>query len=837
MSCIFQSLRGFALRLTLLLLPCALLSSTTGRAAEGSARAAIRVGIELDAAPLTFADANGQPTGFAYDLFRAVAADQKLEVEYVLKPWNDILDDFKAGRLDVICNMVDTPERKQYVDFSATTILMKSAMYTRRDAPPLRTIADMAGRRVATLRNSRGHEYLRSKDWGLVFVHFDNMDQSVDAVHDGRADLFVATRMVADYLLRQRGYKDLVAAPIAFPDLEYREHFGVRPGQPELLAQLNDGLIAVQRDGTYDKLYEKWIGPIEGRVIRWRDVQPYVLPLILLLVVVIAGLAWQRRLLARERHQAEALRRSEEQLSLVIEGSQDGFWDWDVRTGVVTRSPRWAEMLGYSLKEVAGTRNGFLENIHPDDRARVEADERSVWAERDRFQVEFRMRDRNGEWKWILDRGKVVARDPVTGAPARIAGTHTDITARKMAEQENEKLNRKMLETQKLESLGVLAGGIAHDFNNLLTVILGNASISRLEPNLSEEERTRLATIVTAAQRAADLCRQLLAYAGKGAFVIERLDLNRVAQETARLLELSVHTCVLEYHLAPGLPAIEADTSQIRQIIMNLVLNAAEAIGAKPGHIRVTTSAVTLRDGELPDALPAGTRLSGSFVRLEISDDGVGMPPDVLRRIFDPFFTTKFAGRGLGLAAVLGIVRSHDGALTVSSRSGLGSTFRVYLPVAPAAAVTPAAPPSAPVQIPAAAAIVGAAGDTVLVADDEDSVRALTAAILRRQGHTVVAVESGDEALRRFTAEPDRFQLLLLDITMPGIDGLTALRRMRELRPAVPCVILSGHAEQDAAGPFGGTGATTFLQKPFEIADFLAAMTRVKPVAKPAATR
>src|SRR6188768_1308711 len=244
-----------------------------------------------------------------------------------------------------------------------------------------------------------------------------------------------------------------------------------------------------------------------------------------------------------------------------------------------------------------------------------------------------------------------------------------------------------MLETQKLESLGVLAGGIAHDFNNLLTVILGNASISRLEPGISAEESTRLATIVTAAQRAADLCRQLLAYAGKGAFVIERLDLNRVAQETARLLELSVHTCTLEYDLAPGLPAIEADTSQIRQVIMNLVLNAAEAIGSRPGRIQVTTAAVTLRDGDLHDALPAGTRLAGSFVRLEITDDGVGIPPDVRARIFDPFFTTKFTGRGLGLAAVLGIVRSHDGALTVRSQAGLGSTFCVYLPAAEGAPV------------------------------------------------------------------------------------------------------------------------------------------------------
>ena len=214
-------------------------------------------------------------------------------------------------------------------------------------------------------------------------------------------------------------------------------------------------------------------------------------------------------------------------------------------------------------------------------------------------------------------------------------------------------------------------------------------------------------------------------------------------------------------------------------------------------------------------------------MRLDITDDGVGMPPHVQPRIFDPFDTTNITGRRLGLASLLGIVRSHDGSLTVRSEAGLGSTFCVYLPAVAGAPVEPVAAP-APTPTPTAAPT---ASGTVLVADDEDSVRSLLAAILKRLGYTVVAVETGDEALRRFTAEPDRFQLALLDITMPGIDGLSALRRMREVRPALPCVILSGHSEQDAAGHFGGTGHTTFLQKPFEIADLMQALARVKPTA------
>jgi CheY-like chemotaxis protein len=200
------------------------------------------------------------------------------------------------------------------------------------------------------------------------------------------------------------------------------------------------------------------------------------------------------------------------------------------------------------------------------------------------------------------------------------------------------------------------------------------------------------------------------------------------------------------------------------------------------------------------------------------------MSPDVLSRIFDPFYTTKFAGRGLGLAAVLGIVRSNKGALTVQSQLGRGSVFRVYLPASGSG-------PTETIFTPPPVAPGSKGAGTVLVADDEASVRQVISTVLRRSGYEVVAVETGDEALRRFTTEPDRFQLALLDITMPGIDGLTALRRMRAVRPAVPCVILSGHSEQDAAGHFGGTGATVFLQKPFDLEALNRAIASVKPAA------
>ena len=408
-------------------------------------------------------------------------------------------------------------------------------------------------------------------------------------------------------------------------------------------------------------------------------------------------LLWQRRLLNRLSRQAASIRENEERLQLVFEGSQDAFWDWEIVSDRILRSPRWANMLGYALEEIGPGRKAFRDLLHPDDLAAILADEEIVRAGKDHFALEFRMKAKSGEWKWILDRGKVVARDPATHAPRRITGTHSDITARKLAEAEADKLQLKMLETQKLESLGLLAGGIAHDFNNLLTVIVGNSTLASLESGESPANRARLDNVITSARRAAELCHQLLAYAGKGSFTTEPINLNEIVTETTRLLELSIgEHAQLEFTLAPTLPRNQADSSQIRQVIMNLIINASESLAGNPGTIRLTTSVITLQPPGPGESAPAMEAVPGEYVCLEVADTGAGMTPEVIARIFDPFFTTKFTGRGLGLAAVIGIVRAHHGTLKVHSTPGQGSTFRVFLPVSQNETVHPFATLSRP---------------------------------------------------------------------------------------------------------------------------------------------
>jgi signal transduction histidine kinase/CheY-like chemotaxis protein len=369
-----------------------------------------------------------------------------------------------------------------------------------------------------------------------------------------------------------------------------------------------------------------------------------------------------------------------------------------------------------------------------------------------------------------------------------------------------------LLQTQKLESLGVLAGGVAHDFNNLLTGIMGNASLAiECLPREARHLRTVLEDVVSASERAAHLTRQLLAYAGKGRFIIERIDLSEIVRAITHLIQSSIpKNACLRLELADDLDAVEADATQLQQIVMNLVINAAEAIPAdRSGEVVVTTRNEELGAGRPGQAFAAGEAGPGRYVVLEVRDTGQGMDDATRARIFDPFFTTKFTGRGLGLAAVLGIVRSHKAALEVQSAPGAGSTFRVLFP-AVSAAVTGDVGRGAG---DGAAARRDAA--TILIIDDEETVRRAAKATLDHYGYETILANDGKQGVEIFTAMPDRISLVLLDLTMPGIGGEEVLRRLKAIRPHVRVILSSGFNEMEVIERFNGAGLAGFLQKPY----------------------
>ncbi|HYC77954.1 MAG TPA: response regulator [Planctomycetota bacterium] len=384
-----------------------------------------------------------------------------------------------------------------------------------------------------------------------------------------------------------------------------------------------------------------------------------------------------------------------------------------------------------------------------------------------------------------------------------------DVSARKRAEEERAKLEAQVQHAQKLESLGVLAGGIAHDFNNLLVGILGNAGLALKELSPESPARGTVRAIETAAQRAADLTRQMLAYSGKGRFVVQPLDLSALVEEMAHLLKVSISKqATLKYSFSRDLPPVIADATQLRQVVMNLITNASDALGDRPGVISVATGAMDVDRGYLRATYLAEDLPGGRYVFLEVADTGCGMDETVRERIFDPFFSTKFTGRGLGLAAVLGIVRGHRGAIRVYSEVGRGTTFKVLFPASDAAA----RPPVADAERPARSKPRSGA---VLVADDEPAVREFAARVLSEAGYEVIEAQDGADAVARFREAPARFVAVLLDMTMPKLSGADAFREMRRLRPDVQVILSSGYNEQDATQHFIGKGLAAFLQKPY----------------------
>ncbi len=384
-----------------------------------------------------------------------------------------------------------------------------------------------------------------------------------------------------------------------------------------------------------------------------------------------------------------------------------------------------------------------------------------------------------------------------------------DITERKQAEEERRNLEAQMQQTQKLESLGVMAGGIAHDFNNILYAILGNADIALDVMPPEAVGRDCLQEIKTAARRASGLTDQMLAYSGKGALAIEKMDLSGLVQEMAHLLEVS-HTkkAIVKYRFEENLPAIEGDASQLRQVVMNLITNASEAEGDEGGIITVTT-AVTEATQEYLAATYAHDELPrGRYVYLEITDTGCGMDKEAQRRIFEPFFTTKFTGRGLGMAAVLGIVRAHKGAIDIQSEVDQGTTVKVLFP----ALDEPAKPPS--MEAPREEEWTG--HGTVLVVDDEPQIRKLTKIVLERRGFTVLTAEDGCQATDLFKKHKDDIVCVLLDLTMPHMGGEETFVELHQIRDDVPVVLVSGYSEEQLKERVEDLGFAGFLKKPVQ---------------------
>jgi len=423
----------------------------------------------------------------------------------------------------------------------------------------------------------------------------------------------------------------------------------------------------------------------------------------------------------------------------------------------------------------------------------------------------------NGKVAW-LDTTKIPLED-ASGTVIGLLGVYEDITERKRAEEEKLAMEKQLLQAQKLESLGVLAGGIAHDFNNILMTIIGNADLALMRINKESPVVNNLRKIEAAAAKASDLAKQMLAYSGKGKFVIDNINLNRLLEEMLNMLQISISkNVILRLNLHEHLPTVEADVTQMRQVVMNLVINASEAIGNKSGVIAITTGCMDCDSNYLKNVWLNDNIIEGLYVYLEIADTGCGMDKDTISKLFDPFFTTKFTGRGLGLAAVLGIIRGHKGAIKVYSEPKKGTSFKILLPAS---------------NKPEEVFNVNATKDNwkgsglVLLVDDEETVRGIGKEMLQELGFTTVTAGDGREAVEIFKITPD-IAFVIMDLTMPHMDGEQCFRELKKLDPNVNVIMSSGYNEQEVSQKFAGKGLAGFIQKPYKLSDLKEVIRKVK---------
>ncbi|MCB9879506.1 MAG: PAS domain S-box protein [Planctomycetes bacterium] len=496
----------------------------------------------------------------------------------------------------------------------------------------------------------------------------------------------------------------------------------------------------------------------------------------------------------QREHFVSELHEQQVRLDLAMRASQVGFWDWNIAEDRVYFSPEWKAQLGYAPDEIVDDFDAWRSRLHPDDVApTMAALDAHLTGEASAYVVEFRLRHRDGTYRWIYVRGEA-QRDP-EGRAVRLVGCHVDITAQKEAAAEHVELQRRLDQLQRVDVIGTLAGGIAHDFNNVLTIITGNLDLAMLDDTLSPAVREGLVEARKASERARALTRQVLTFSRNAPTAREPLDLAQTVGEAARLLRLAVPRSIeLRTTIAQHVPPVVADAGQLEQVLVNLGTNAWHAIGDGPGHIDVEL----LHDTDDDSAV------------LIVRDDGAGMDTETQARAFEPMFTTKPAGQGtgFGLSVVHNIVKRHGGTITCSSAPGQGTTFTVRLPIDRSAEAPPASAPTAP----------GARRGRLLLLDDEPKLLAVLARGLDRLGHRVTMCDSAARALELVRRGP-AFDAVVTDYGMPGMRGDAFVAAVRREQPDLPVVLCSGYLSEDALQRVEAAGASMVLLKPVLAAD------------------
>jgi len=535
---------------------------------------------------------------------------------------------------------------------------------------------------------------------------------------------------------------------------------------------------------------------------------------------LISGLASD---ITERKQLEEVLRNQSWRLESIIEGTHVGTWEWNVQTGDVILNELWAQMIGFTLAELAPISiKTWTTFAHPDDfKQSAELLKKHFAGELPFYNYECRMKHKDGHWIWVLDRGRVITRTD-DGQPLLMFGTHTDITESKKLEEQQRNWEQQRLRIQKVESLKIMAGAIAHHFNNQLGAVIGNLEMALEDLRGDAAPVKILADAMKAARKAAEISEHMLTYLGQTTGIHEPLDLSETCRHSLSLLQATAPKGLsLKVELLSPGPTISANSNQIQQVLTNIVTNAWEAVADTEGSVFLTVKMASPLEIAAAHRFPADWQPQDeiSYACLEVVDTGCGIAEEDINKLFDPFFSTKFSGRGLGLPVVFGIVNAHHGSVIVESEIGRGSTFRVLLPVSAE---------ELPQQLKTIQPLAANGSGTILLVDDDDLLRQMAATRLIRLGYEVIETKNGLEAMEMFRLHQEKICCVLTDLTMPFMDGWEVLAAVRKLSPDMPVILSSGYDEAKVKTIFDDHHELpqVFLHKPYQKAELQSALAK-----------
>lgn len=745
-----------------------------------------------DYPPFEYND-NGIPSGFNIDILRSVAKVMNLNVDIKLGPWNEVRSKLENGEIDLLAGMFKTPERMKKVDFTIPHFISTYVIFVRTGSD-IKSLDDIRGRVVLVQDGDLGHDYIKENGTAGRIITKSELGDVLASLSRGDGDCAIAAAMQGQIIIKKESIKNLTY--IAKPLVQRGYCIGVKKGDAELLAKLNEGLNIIKSTGEYDSIYEKWFGIYEDRGFFSRE---YAMPLLYALIGVLLLLAgiylWNLSLHKRIRD-IETLFRSvfeRSPYSISLNRIDNG------RYFMVNRA--FEQLTGYTSDEVQGKTAAelgiqILEVDFNEMKAKLDREKRI-----DNEGV--MLKNRRGEERYCLFS---VAYIKLRGEEYVVTMT-VDVTETKILEQ-------KYRQSQKMEVVGQLAGGVAHDFNNMLTGIIGGTELllRNVEPG---SKLARYADVILkGAERASELTTKLLAFSRMGKMVMKSVDVHEVILSAIELLERTIdRKIVIRSDLAAKNRFVKGDSSLLQNAFMNLGLNARDAM-PEGGEILFATRGITVelaQSYEFPPELHPG-----EYIEVTVSDTGCGIPENISNRIFEPFFTTKPVGKGtgLGLSAVYGTVKEHGGLISVKNNTPSGSVFTLVFPAEGVVRESESAVKDEDIRF----------SGTVLVIDDEQLVRNILEGYLNEIGFTVITADNGKEGAEVYRSRAEEILFVVVDMVMPGINGMETLKLIREINSDVKVIFSSGFTRQGVLTGDPGGEELLFLQKPYRMNELITAV-------------